>query len=49
MEYKINLSKDVAEIYELSAKQLNVDVETVLQEALVYYIGTCLKEKKTLN
>ena len=49
MEYTLNLSQEIAEIYNLSAKQLNVSVETVLQEALVYYIGTCLKEKKALN
>ena len=49
MEYTLNLSQEIAEIYNLSAKQLNVSVETVLEEALAYYIGTCLKEKKTLN
>lgn len=49
MKYTISLPQEVAEIYNLSAKQLNVSVETVLEEALVYYIGTCLKEKKTLN
>ena len=49
MKYTLNLSQEIAEIYDLSAKQLNVSIETALQEALVYYIGTCLKEKKTLN
>ena len=49
MEYTLNLSQEIAEIYNLSAKQLNVSIETVLEEALVYYIGTCLKEKKPLN
>lgn len=49
MKYNITLSKEIAEIYNLSANYLDVSIESVLQEALTNYISICLKEKKTLN
>lgn len=49
MEYKISLPQEIAEIYNLSAKELKTTTEDVIQNALINYIGVCLKEKKTLN
>lgn len=49
MNYNVILSKEIAEIYNLSANYLGTSVETVLQDALTNYINICLKEKKTLN
>ncbi len=49
MKYNIILSKEIAEIYNLSANYLETTVENVLQDALTNYISICLKEKKALN
>jgi hypothetical protein len=49
MNYNVILSKEIAEIYNLSANYLGTSVETVLQDALTNYISVCLKEKKALN
>lgn len=49
MNYNVILSKEIAEIYNLSANYLEVSVESVLQDALTNYISICLKEKKALN
>ena len=49
MKYTITLPQEVAEIYNLSAKELKTTTKDVIQNALINYIGVCLKEKKTLN
>ena len=46
MKYNIILSKEIAEIYNLSANYLETTVENVLQDALTNYIDICLKEKR---
>ena len=49
MKYTISLPQEIAEIYNLSAKELKTTTEDVIQNALINYIGVCLKEKKALN
>lgn len=42
MEYKVEIPKEIAEIYEEASKYSNISVEQFLAEALISYIGTCL-------
>ena len=42
MEYKIELPKEIEDVYVEAAKHSGISTEEMLQQALICYIGTCL-------
>jgi predicted HTH domain antitoxin len=44
MEYKVELHKEFAVIYEEAAKHANMPVEDMLQQALMNYICICAEK-----
>ena len=44
MEYKVELHKEFANIYEEAAKHADMSVEEILQQALMNYICICAEK-----
>lgn len=44
MEYKVELHKEFAVIYEEAAKHADMSVEEILEEALMNYICICAEK-----